>query len=549
MFVANKIEQSTLIESWEAILGKKKMEILKKGKGYSFYQIIFSKIEEENFSVLYSDHILSSPNVPVNRLVSALILLHQRNWSFSELESQLHFNIEIRVALGLLDIDSTPFSMRTLFNFKNRLYAYQTETGIDLIHDLFDDLTKEQLRELKIKTGIQRADTVLLNSNIASYSRLSLLVEVLNRLYLSLSPSDQKLYGVWFSPYLKGGEKYVYEVKSQENQSHLEQLGRVYYSVNMLLKDKYGDQPNFQIFERAYQDHFKQIETEEEVVVEVRPSKELDCHTLQSPDDVDATFKNKRGEAYQGYSALGVETCDPENEINLITHLNAHPNQADDAAVLAQDLEQMVEKTPDLEECHVDGGFGSADVDTQAQAHQVNIIQTAVKGNTAKVLIEVQGEEDTGYTLTCPNPEQAPVQAIKLRKAYKANFDLEKCEQCPFKEDCTAYKNKVPKKKAAVFRFTPDIVLRQQRHKAILKIPKQRRALRNGVENLMGLMHRCEKHTGKLKVRGLDNCRLYVFAMGIAINFERIFRFKSAKNRFFPTFFTPSLHQTLQYRF
>lgn len=479
MFVANKITEASLLSNWEAILGSKNLESLKKGKGFAFYQLVFTKIVEENFSVLYSDHILSSPNSPVNRLVSALVLQHERNWSFSELESQLRFNIEIRVALGLTDLLSAPFSMRTLFNFKNRLHAYQKSTGIDLFNHLFDDLTEAQLKELKIKTGIQRGDTVMLNSNIASYSRLSLLVEVLNRLYLSLTQADQSLYSVWFSPYLKGGEKYVYEVKSQENQSHLEQLATVYYSISIGLKEKYGASPSFQIFERAYQDHFKQVKTEEETLIQVRPSKELGCHTLQSPDDLDATFKKKRDEKYQGYSALGIETCDPENELDLITHLNVHPNQKDDAAMLAEDLEGMVKKTPGLKECHLDGGFGSPAVDIKAEEYQVNIIQTAVKGNIAKVPIEVQGDDENGFTVTCPNPEQAPVKAIKLKKNYKANFDLNQCEKCPFKDNCAAYKNKIPKKEVAVFRFTPDVVLRQQRHKAILKIPKERRTLRN----------------------------------------------------------------------
>ena len=184
----------------------------------------------------------------------------------------------------------------------------------------------------------------------------------------------------------------------------------------------------------------------------------------------------------------------------------------------------MVEKTPDLEECHVDGGFGSPAVDLKAREHQVNIIQTAVKGNIAKVPIDVQGNDEIGFTVTCPNPEQAPVKASKLKKSYKANFDLDKCEHCPFKGNCPAKKNQLPNKGIAVFRFNQNTVLRQKRHKAILKIPKERRTLRSGVENLMGLMHRCEKHTGKLKVRGLLCCKLYVFAMGIAINFERIFR-------------------------
>lgn len=524
MFVANKVEEDALLRSWEELLGSKKLEELKKGKGFAFYRLIFSKIEEENFSVLYSDHILSSPNSPVNRLLGALIIQHQRNWSFLELESQLNFNIEIRVALGLKDFSSSPFSLRTLYNFKNRLHAYQTSTGIDLIKNLFDDLTATQLKELKIKTGIQRGDTVMLNSNIASYSRLSLLVEVLNRLYLSLSEDDQQLYAVWFSPYLMGGEKYAYEVKSQENASHLEQLATVYYGIARSLKQKYEAHSSFQIFERAYDDHFEEIQTEDSTVIQVRPVKELGCRTLQSPDDVDATYKKKREEKYRGYSALGVESCDPENEINLITHLNVHPNQTDDAATLAKDLDEMIKKTPDLKECHVDGGFGSTAVDIKAEEHQVNIIQTALKGAIAKVSMEVKGNAEIGFTVTCPNGEQPPVKAVALTKAYKASFDLSKCEQCPFKSDCPAWKNQVPKNGIAVFRFNQDFVLRQQRHKAILKIPQERRTLRSGVENLMGLMHRCEKHTGKLKITGLFNCRIYVFAIGIAINFERIYR-------------------------
>lgn len=293
MFVPNTVSETDLLSSWEALLGAKKLSALQKGRGFSFFQLIFSKIKEENFACLYSDHVLSSPNSPVNRLLSALIIQHHRNWSFLELESQLNFNIEIRVALGLTDFTSTPFSMRTLFNFKNRLHAYQQQTGIDLIKNLFDDLTKDQLKELKVKTGIQRGDTVMLNSNIASYSRLSLLVEILNRLYLSLSLEDQKRYQVWFSPYLKGGEKYAYEVKSKENQSHLEQLATIYYSIALMLKADYEQTPVFQLFERAYHDHFKIVEQDSATIVEVRPPKELGCDTLQSPDDIEATFKKK----------------------------------------------------------------------------------------------------------------------------------------------------------------------------------------------------------------------------------------------------------------
>ena len=69
--------------------------------------------------------------------------------------------------------------------------------------------------------------------------------------------------------------------------------------------------------------------------------------------------------------------------------------------------------------------------------------------------------------------------------------------------------------------------------KKFLKSVERSRA---GVENLMGLMHRGEKHTGKLKVRGLFNFALYGFAMGVVINFERIFRYLNTENNCFLTF-------------
>lgn len=100
---------------------------------------------------------------------------------------------------------------------------------------MFKSLTQEQLKRLKINSKIQRGDTVLLNSNIRNYSRLSLLVEVLRRLEKILSSEDIQKCSLWLSPYRKGGEKYVYEVKSSNYEGHLEKLAQSYYTLNFLL--------------------------------------------------------------------------------------------------------------------------------------------------------------------------------------------------------------------------------------------------------------------------------------------------------------------------
>ena len=270
---------------------------------------------------------------------------------------------------------------------------------------------------------------------------------------------------------------------------------------------------------------------------------ELGSDTLQSPDDIEATFRSKRKESYQGYLVDAAETCHPNNDLNLVTQIVVTTNNKDDATVLEENVDALKQRTPDLDEMHVDGGYGSEAVDKKMEEHGITLVQTAVKGRTAKVPFEItstavpqEQEQEQEYTVTCPNPEHPPVQARSTGKHFAADFDTKVCDNCPFKEDCPTQKKRNEKKEKATFRFTHADVLKQKRHKAIQKIPDERKTLRPGVEPLMGLMHRGEKHTAKLKVRGRFNFELHAFAMGIIVNFERIFRFKRAKNAAFSTF-------------
>lgn len=546
MFVSNPTDKENFLESWSKIVSKNTLDLLKKSKGYQFYNLIFRNIEEENFRCLYSEK-WSCPNSPVNQLVSSIVFCVQRNWSNEELERQIAFNLEIRMALGLTDIESSPFTIRTLYNFQNRLFVYEQATGINLVKQVFNQLTEHQLEVLELNSSIQRIDSVLIESNIRDYSRISLLVEVLRRLYLGLTPADQQSYYFLLKPYLKGGEKFAYELKPSNKQSQLADLGQVYYSLHKQLGDTYKDQKIYQTFVRAYENHFEvceqqQSESTEEatpsdlVEVKVRQGN-LGSTILQSPDDLDATFRKKREELHHGFVAFGAETCHPDNELNLVTTIDAATNNTDDAAFLEDNLESMTERTPDLEELHGDGGFGSSAVDEIAATVGVSIIQTAVKGRTAAVPIAIQGDEKQGFTANCPQEDQPSVKATKTKKNYKASFDLTICNTCPFKSKCPAFKNQSVKKNLATFYFPAEMALMQQRHHAIQKIPEQRQTLRSGVEGLMGQMHRGAKHTGKLKVRGLFRTKLYVFAMGITINFERIYNWLFPKKANSSTFF------------
>ena len=126
-------------------------------------------------------------------MVSAIILAYRKGWTIKEMLEQIDFNLLTRTALGLNKMDDTAFCEATFFNFQNRLLKHFIETGENLLERVFDGLTEEQLKKLKIKTDIQRSDSFMAMSNIRSYGRVQLLIEMLLRLYRILKEEDKEM--------------------------------------------------------------------------------------------------------------------------------------------------------------------------------------------------------------------------------------------------------------------------------------------------------------------------------------------------------------------
>ena len=77
---------------------------VKQSEEFHFYNLIFRNIPEDLFKPLFSDK-ESRPNSPINAMVSALILMHRRTWTYEELFKQIQFHILVRIALGLDTLD------------------------------------------------------------------------------------------------------------------------------------------------------------------------------------------------------------------------------------------------------------------------------------------------------------------------------------------------------------------------------------------------------------------------------------------------------------
>lgn len=498
-------------------LTKKQKQMLLNSKEHIFFEHIFKNIDEEKFRVLYSTA-QSRPNVAVNQLVGSLILKHNSNWTYEELFKNLSFNLLTRHAIGINDMEEDVFAEASLFNFQNRLLRHYLESGEDLLEQVFDSLTTQQLKEFDIKGNIQRGDSFLLASNIVDYTRLNLVLEVLLRLVRQLQKSDKEKVAELIAVYgQQTSSQYIYKLDKSDFPKELENLGKIYHAFHKLFKSTYGSEKVFKIFERVYFEHFKLVGKKVEVV----DAKTLDSGVLMSPDDVDATYRKKGKKKSKGFVGHISETANPENDFNLITDVEVKANNVDDAKILEDRIESMIEKTPDLEEYHADGLYGSPAVDEKMKGYEIKQIQSTMRGRKSGAKIRMSQQEDGTLIANCEGGQQVVI--IEKSKTYRAEFDIKKCNNCPLKAVCGAKETGVKSgnNPHRYKHFMKKILLAHIRLENIKTIPEQRRTLRANVEATVKECKRGIKN-GKLRIRGLRKAKWYLVCTAIAINLNRI---------------------------
>jgi hypothetical protein len=495
---------------------------------HSFFVNIFSKINEKDFDVLYSTK-KSRPNVPVNQLVGALILKHLYNWTYQQLFMNLNFNLLTRHALGVQNLGGSIFAEASIFNFQKKVIEYYIQTGRDLLTEVFDSLTSTQLKEFGIKTDIQRGDSFLLGSNIFDFTRLQLLIEVLLRFYRILDTEDKEAYIELLADYSRQtAGQYIYKIEKDELPKEIKQLADVYHKLYIQLGDKYKDVAGFSIFNRVYNEHFVVAESK----VEVIPCNELHSSILLSPDDTEATFRNKGRANGKGYNGHISETANPGNKFNLITDVTVTPNNEDDANILAQRLPSMVEKTPDLSEYHADGNYGNPTVDVITKNNSIMLVQTAVRGRKSQTKLKIE-EDEAGYLwVSCSQGQSVKGEITNNKEGArigKAVFDNERCQLCPYQDKCIAKAagGKRTEKKH-IWYFNEMRILSHKRLHNIYMIPEERRKLRANVEATIKEVKRGIKN-GKSRLRGLARNRFYLTLTSISVNLTRIHKYEINK--------------------
>ena len=204
--------------------------------------------------------------------------------------------------------------------------------------------------------------------------------------------------------------------------------------------------------------------------------------------------------------------------MNIIEDVSVHPNNMDDSQILTERLEPLKEKSPDLEELHFDGGYGSEAIDEQLAELEITGIQTAVRGRQSEVPMLIEEEKkESRYRVSCP---RQTVHSTPTSKRHKARFNLSVCQQCELAIQCPATVGSTYR----TLYFTRKDYLSKRRQRAIYSLPENRRKLRANIEaTIREFTHRMPQK--KLKVRGKFRTSVFAFSSAVAINFGRIYRY------------------------
>ena len=514
MFRKNDQRQKSLLFGPEMILSPALLVQLQNSWAQTFREEVFERIDETLFEPLYSDKD-SRPNAPVNVLVGFEIIKAGQGWSDEELYEALSFDMRLRYALGIEDMGSTlPFTLRTLYNFRARVQKYAREEGVNLYDKVFEQVTDEQLKKYQVSAHLQRMDSTQVLSNVAQTNRLTLLISVLQVGVKALGEEEQKSWQEKAGFYIrKRAHEVVFTIRKEEMAGYVQELGLLLWELREALP---ADGEGYEIVARVLKEQYKEVEGE----WLPREAKEISADSLQSPFDVEATFRRKNGKNYAGGYVVNVsETCDSENPLQLITDIQVAPNVTDDSELLQKSLHNQMERGHEIKEVVTDGGYTGPETSAFCSNHHIRHRPTNVRGGRSAP--EKLGWEAYEWfvkekSAICPQGQKGMIVPGQESDRWLVRFpNAEQCRACPLLGQCRV---KLQKRTGPTLHVTTrniEVALIRQ------GIQTEDRSLRASVEGTVRSL-KWHLRKDKLPVRGQAAALMYFSGAALMVNLRRI---------------------------
>lgn len=490
-----------------------------------FYEKIFCNIDEKLFKPLYNDQ-FGRTNFPVNILVSLEILKEMFSLTDEQLLDRYHFDLSLRRALGLTDINEHILASRTFYYFRSSVANYSIEHDFDFYTELFNTFRDDIITELGIKTGLQRTDSTMISANIKKMSMLTLFHKVLSNFVKDLLKLEYNVKTAIQEIVNVNEDRFSYKLKKDEILSKTKEISEYLYNLVELysLNDTVKEMKSYQDAKRLLSERCDIIDSK----ISLKKSKDIGTSSMQNPADGDATYRKKRNIEHSGYAAHATETCDKDNVIQVITDVDLVPNNIDDSKVFSPKVEALKETTG-LETIIGDSHFVSDDIRDECKKNNVKLIATEIRGRPPKHEKDknlnsrsFDIDPDTDEVKSCPAGYR-PTSQKKKENEVIARFSGKVCSECAKNEYCIAYNKS--KKESCIVINEKRKWLDERNELLDTKEFKELCKLRPAVEGLMEKL-KPKYLNGRILFRGLTKVKARMVLRGIGRNFKRYSGYK-----------------------
>ena len=230
--------------------------------------------------------------------------------------------------------------------------------------------------------------------------------------------------------------------------------------------------------------------------------KEIKADSLQNPNDLDATFRNKNEQKVQGYVTNITETVE-EGKPNIITSVQVETAVFADCHFLQEAVENSERVTSStVEDLYADGAYQSPDNREFAKNHNGMRLKTGKMQGGCRWELIPHGED--GLTIR----EIATGNTYEAVKAVTKQGNRKRC--------------RIPWNNKIGWRYFEDKDIKAyQLRKQIENLPPEEQHKRNNVEAAM-FQYSFHTRNGKTRYRGLIKHRMHAYSRCMWMNLRRM---------------------------
>jgi len=489
-------QQTQLFDPFDRVLTPKTRKRLLDGWPGVFRHIILELMPVDAVSEHF-DPAMGRPTKELYSVAGLLLIQEFMDWTKDEALDAYSFNMNVHYALNLEPV-THDISKRTLERYIN---LFEED---NLAKATMDEITTKLVEVLGIRIDKQRLDSTHIFSDMASFGRTRLMGVAIKRFLTQVIRHNKKDYILleesFRNRYAPGVNQLFADTKKDSRSRRLLRQ-QVAEDMHFIIRHfgpraKYNGKDTYKAVERIF---YEQCHVHEDKVI---IKQKTGGNVMQNPSDPDATYDGHKG---QGYQVQIAETCNPENEVQLITY--ALPQTAAELDTKATDkaLDSLEETELLPQEMFADTHYCSDENIQDAAGRSVELIGPVQCGSLIDKDVDHLNvddfdiDEETEEVVCCPAGHK-PASSIHDKQTGKTKTVMPSstCSQCEFRKECPVEKCRDG---YCLYHTAKQRRLAGRRREENTNVFRDRYRIRGGIEGTNSGLKR-KTGLGQLRVRG-----------------------------------------------